>query len=56
MIAARTRRSHSAFAAALSRKAARLARARAEEALRARKGDSRRWRDPRLLWPLFTKD
>lgn len=40
----------------LNDKAARLGRARAEMHLRARRGDGWRWRDARLLWPLFLKD
>ncbi|USA39019.1 hypothetical protein [Pelagerythrobacter marinus] len=56
MIAARLRQPRGAFAAALARKAARLARARAETLLRARRDAASRWREPRLLWPLFAKD
>lgn len=56
MIRARTALSARAFAGSLARKAARLARARAETSLLARREDPRRWRAARLLWPLFTKD
>ena len=45
-----------AFAVRLAAQAASLARARAETALRARRGDASRWRRAALLWPLFTKD
>lgn len=44
------------IAARLNEKAARLGRARAEMHLHARRRDGRRWRDARLLWPLFLKD
>lgn len=33
-----------------------LARARAEQLDRERRGDPARWRRANLLWPLFTKD
>ena len=56
MIAARIHQSPAALSAILARKAARIARARAEEALRARRGAASRWREPRLLWPLFAKN
>ncbi len=37
-------------------KARRLGEARAEARLRQRRGDARRWRLGRLLWPLFVKE
>ena len=40
--------------ARLARRAAKLAEAHAETALR--KSDPRRWRLPRLLWPLFSRN
>ena len=45
--------SRSAFAARLAAKARRLALAHAENRLRARRKDGARWRQARLLWPLF---
>ena len=45
-----------AFAARLSARAARLAEAREEARLRARRDDPSRWRRAALLWPLFAKD
>lgn len=54
MIRARPSQSPRAFVQGLARKAARLAQARAESRLLARREDSRRWRMARLLWPLFT--
>jgi len=56
MIAASISRRSSALAARLARKAEALARAHAASRLLARRGDPRRWRSARLLWPLFTKD
>lgn len=50
MITARQARG-AGLAARLAARA--LAMARAENALRARRGDGRRWRQARLLWPLF---
>lgn len=44
------------FAARLAAKARRLAEARAEARLRQRRGDARRWRLARLLWPLIAKE
>lgn len=44
-----------AIARRLADKAERLAAARAEDNARQAAGDPSRWRDPRLLWPLFTK-
>jgi hypothetical protein len=44
------------LAAGLAAKAAALARARGETALRARRADPARWRRAGLLWPLFAKD
>jgi hypothetical protein len=52
MIDANVRPERASFVARLTAKAAALAEARAE--LR-RRSDPRRWRTPRLLWPLFTK-
>jgi hypothetical protein len=46
----------SAFAARLAAKAARLAEARGEAGLRARREDPSRWRRAGLLWPLFAKE
>jgi hypothetical protein len=42
--------------ARLAARAARLAEARAETALRSRRDDPTRWRRAGLLWPLFAKD
>jgi hypothetical protein len=39
------------FAARLAGKARQLAEAKAEARLRERRGDARRWRLARLLWP-----
>ena len=44
------------FAARLAEQARRLAEARAEAAVRRHRGDARRWRLARLLWPLFPKE
>jgi hypothetical protein len=41
------------FAARLTEKARRLGEARTEARVRQRRGDARRWRLARLLWPLF---
>ncbi|WP_374406911.1 hypothetical protein [Pelagerythrobacter sp.] len=41
------------FAARLARKAAALARARGESAIRTRRRDPSRWRRAALLWPLL---
>ncbi|MBO9499864.1 MAG: hypothetical protein J7483_10455 [Novosphingobium sp.] len=41
------------FAVRLAEKARALAAARAEARLRERRGDARRWRLARLLWPNF---
>lgn len=54
MIRARAAISPGAFAQSLARKAVRLAEARTETRLLARRTDPRRWRMARLLWPLFT--
>ena len=40
----------------LTARAETLARAHVEFRLLSKKQDSRRWRRPGLLWPLFTKD
>lgn len=45
-----------ALASRLAQKASVLARAALENRLLARRSDPLRWRQPRLLWPLFTKD
>jgi hypothetical protein len=45
-----------AFAARLAARAARLAKARAQSELLARRHDASRWRRAGLLWPLFAKD
>jgi hypothetical protein len=42
--------------ARLTARAGRLAAAHAEARLRHRRGDVRRWRLARLLWPLFGSD
>lgn len=39
----------------LADRAVALASAQAEEDARQARDDPSRWRDPRLLWPLFTK-
>jgi hypothetical protein len=44
------------FTARVAARAAAFAKARAESALRARRGDPSRWRMANLLWPLFLKD
>ena len=44
------------FAARLVEQARRLGEARAEALARKRRGDARRWRLARLLWPLFPKE
>jgi len=44
------------FAARLAAKAGKLAAAEMESRHRARRGDARRWRLARLLWPLFDKE
>lgn len=54
MIRAQVPAASRALARRLARKAARLAEARAENALLARRDAPRRWRQARLLWPLFT--
>lgn len=43
------------LAARLARRAGDLARAHAEDTLRAARADPWRWRKAQLLWPLFTK-
>ena len=55
MIAASTRAS-GGIAARLAAQARALADAAAESRARARRADTARWRDARLLWPLATKD
>jgi len=44
------------FAARLADRARLLAKAGAENRLRARRSDGARWRNARLLWPLFSRD
>jgi hypothetical protein len=44
------------FTARLTGRADLLAKAHGENALRARRRDPWRWRLPRLLWPLFTRN
>jgi len=44
------------FVARLAAQARRLGEARAEARVRARRGDARRWRLARLLWPLFGEE
>ncbi|WP_165271778.1 hypothetical protein [Pelagerythrobacter rhizovicinus] len=56
MIEAEARPPLAALAARLAHKAARIAQARAENAVRARRGDPARWRSARLLWPAFAED
>jgi hypothetical protein len=55
MITARSP-SPTGFADRLARRAQVLARAAAENALRARRRDAARWRNAILLWPLFSRD
>lgn len=55
MIEASTK-SRSGFAVRLARRAQKIAEAKVENALRARRNDSSRWRDARLLWPLFSRE
>lgn len=43
-------------AQSLARHAARLVAAHVEDSWRMARADPWRWRNPRLLWPLFTKD
>ncbi len=54
MIEASTRTGAASFIAVLRGKAETLAKARGETVLRERKRDPWRWREARLLWPLFT--
>jgi len=44
------------FAARLANRARLLAEAEAETRLRSQRADSSRWRNARLLWPLFSRD
>lgn len=55
MIEARTD-SRASFAARLANRARLLAVAAAESKLRSRRKDGSRWRNARLLWPLFSRD
>jgi hypothetical protein len=52
MIEAKSGPPRASFTARLAARAAAIAEARAE--LR-RRSDARRWRNPHLLWPLFTR-
>lgn len=54
MIEASARTGAANFIAVLRDKAETLARARGETILRERKRDPWRWREARLLWPLFS--
>lgn len=54
MIKASSRTGAANFIAALRAKAETLAAAHGESILRERKRDPWRWREARLLWPLFT--
>jgi hypothetical protein len=56
VIDARIEPASAAFVARLVARAERIARAQAEESVRATGRDPWRWRTPRLLWPLFGKD
>lgn len=56
MIAARSRNSAAAFIESMRSKAESLGAARGETILRESKRDPWRWRDARLLWPLFTSN
>ncbi len=56
MIEAEARPPLAALAARIARKAARLAEARVENGVRARRRDPGRWRSARLLWPTFAED
>lgn len=49
-------RDFDSVAARLIRRAKQLAERHGENRLRERRGDSWRWRDARLLWPLFGKE
>ncbi len=44
------------FAARMARRARVLAEAGAQSRLGTRRGDPARWRNARLLWPLFSRD
>jgi hypothetical protein len=44
------------FVARLAAKARRIGKAKAEERMRAHRGDPRRWRLARLLWPLLARE
>jgi hypothetical protein len=55
MIAGKIAEAGRTFAARLAARAAGLAEARAEAALRARRADPSRWRRAAVLWPLFAK-
>jgi hypothetical protein len=56
MIAGKIAEAGRAFADRLAARAAGIAEARAEAALRARRADPSRWRRAAVLWPLFAKD
>ncbi|MXP48073.1 hypothetical protein GRI43_11820 [Altererythrobacter luteolus] len=55
MIKAKLANSSGRLANRLTAAAAAAARSVAENRLRARRRDPRRWRDARLLWPLFAR-
>jgi hypothetical protein len=55
MISARIEPDFEALARMLEAKAKVLAEAAGETTAMKRASDPRRWRNPRLLWPLFTK-
>ncbi|WP_095012172.1 hypothetical protein [Tsuneonella mangrovi] len=56
LIDAATSPNPNAFVARLAAQAGRIAKARAEMALRERGRDPRAWRQAGLLWPLFGKE
>ena len=56
MIRADPKRAFGALTVSLSAKAETAAKARALSRLRARKRDPWRWRDAKMLWPLFTSE
>ncbi len=55
MIAAESGSAFAGLAARLAERARRLAEARMRRLALARRGDPRRWRSARLLWPLFAE-
>jgi hypothetical protein len=56
MIALESTAAFTGLAARLIARARRLAEARSDEALLARRDPAVRWRKARLVWPLFTGD